>query len=200
MLLLLTVVAFSSVASASPVAVGAFSWIVTNYDANGAPIEAQFNILNLTGPGGSLPPDFPVATQLLFDSLNIALDGGAAGGGSDIPQASMFPGVFAFSYDSPVLDLTVEWPMSAVLTGNVSPLLVSLDGGGQWQIGNGGAIFTGPLGQLGDGANPMDDLLLPEVIYVDAEQVPQAPEPAMLLLFGSAAAGLIAQRRRARKA
>lgn len=196
-LALLTLVVFSSAASAAPIAIGTFSFVVDEYDLQGLPTDGHFSILNLTGPG-SLPPDFPVATQLLFDSLNIAVDGGAGGGGSDISQASMAQ--FGFSFDSPSLDLTASWPVSAVLTGNVSPLLVTLDGGQQWLIGGAGALFTGPGGQLGDGINPIDEFALPEIIYVNAERVAQVPEPALTLLFGSGAVGLLARRRRSRKA
>ena len=196
-LALLTVVVFSSAAAASPIAIGTFSFVVDQYDAQGVPLEGHFSILNLSG-AGFLPPDFPVATQLVFDSLNVAVDGGSGGGGSDIAQASMSS--FGFSFDSAAIDLTTSWPMSAALTGNVTPLLVTLAGGGQWQINGGGAIFTGPLGQLGDGATPIDEFALPEIIYVDAEQVQQVPEPGLMFLFGSGAVGVLAMRRRSRTA
>ena len=196
-LAILAVVAVSSTASASSIAIGYFTWVV-QYNLAGAPVSGKFEVVNQTGANVQ-QPDFPVTTQLLFNSLNIAIDGGS----SNIAQGSMSSPDGGLSFDSASLALPGSQPHMAVLTGQVSPLNIIINGT-PWLLTSPNIFTLDPFGgidgQLGDGQTAIPDLDL-EIIYVNGEPVSgQVPEPASMFLLGSGAVGLLARRRRARKA
>jgi len=197
-LAVLAVLFLSSHASAAPIAVGWLQWLETE-----AGVEGQFSIVNQTGDNYLFDPAFPVVDQLTFGSLSLAVvPNGAA--------TLTVDAIDGISYNSDPYDLVAgAYPTSATLTGIVNELqaLVDLDPfdlnpGALWNIVgnsltdiNGNLIVLGIPGQY-DPSDPPDTVRL----YVDAEPVEVIPEPATMFLLGSGALGLLARRRRARKA
>lgn len=191
----LGVLLLASQASAAPIAIGALYW--TESDT-----EGYFSIVNLTGANYLEDPAFPVTDQLSFVGLNLdVLD---VNGTTSIGQAALVDPGDGISYDTAAISL-IPYPLSATLTGFVSPLLnvlIDLDGFGPgvatlWNILGLGAItdIDGNPVVLGDGINNIDPGLL-AILYVDAEPVgPSVPEPVTFSLFGLGVAGLLVRRR-----
>lgn len=183
----------ASRASAAGIAAGLLSFDNPNLATSG-----QFDITNLTG-ANYLPPDFPISTALTFSITSVTVN--FTSGPADVLTAADFSsdgnggytGNTSFTYTTPDI-------VSAVLLGTFSPATgVSADGvSGSFAInpnmddafGDFSVTLSDPSGMLSlDAANPT----IPAVIYADPASSgppPATPEPASLLLLGSALAGL----------
>ena len=183
----MAVVVWSAPASAASIPIGQLQWIVVESDEAGAPLLGQFSIINQTGVNFQ-GTDFPVMTQLLFNAdMNLEVHLTAAPN-ENLGQADMESPDGGLSWDSAFFDASS--PIYAALTGTVAPLLVSLNGGGMWNIV--GGLFTVP-GNLGNDDTTIEDGET-AIIYVEATPV-EAPEPTTLFLLGAGAMGLAARRR-----
>lgn len=111
----------------SPYAVGYTSWDIIVPGDTG-----EFDIANQTGPNASIAPDttFPVTTSVNFSSLSLSVT--FVGGGTVVYGSSDFTLIGdGLSYDGPALGIggTNPLPTSATLTGDFSPLTVTLNDG-----------------------------------------------------------------------
>jgi hypothetical protein len=106
-----------------------------SYDVTGTNV-AQFDIVNLTGANASSPGDlsFPITTPLSFSDLSLVVD--FSGGQSKTFGSSYFTlDSDGFDFDGEQLSTLSGWPTgllgatSAVLTGDISTLNVTLNDG-----------------------------------------------------------------------
>jgi hypothetical protein len=109
---------------ADSIAVGTFSYDPVFASTPGFPGLDAFDIYNFTG-GSDLPPTFPVATSLTFNSLNLVVTN-ADGSSTTYSEGSAGEGP-TFFLDTLVSDSTS--PLGAVLTGTFSPLTITLSDG-----------------------------------------------------------------------
>ena len=181
----LVVFLFSQWAAASPIAIGYMSFDVTSGTT------AQFDIANLTGTN-ALAPDFPVATPLAFNSLNLLVtfsDGSTHTFGlSDFTLSAD-----GMSLDGPTVAIGgTALPVAATLSGLVGP--TSIDPGTGTLMDIDAAFMPATIGDIHGPA--LDDGAL-AILYVHEPGTTTVPEPssAWLVLIGAAAFGL---RRRGR--
>jgi len=124
----IAVAACSATAKAGTIPVGYLSWDV-DFPAN----AGEFDIVNETGPNSSVFPDttFPITNILNLSALSLTVH---FNNGSTVVEASSY---FSLSPDgesfngTPIpIGGTNPIPVSATLTGNFSPLTVTLNSGG----------------------------------------------------------------------
>jgi hypothetical protein len=174
-------------ARADLIPIGTLDWLESEDTDHG-----YFSIVNQTGVNTT--DDFPVATQLLFSALNLAVTNGDASI-DNLSFADFTSPDGGLSYDTGLY----LGPLLAELTGSVPAGIVTLSSGtnaawnGQWNI------LTGVLVN-GAGLSPIavdpttGEFLESVIIYVDAEKV--VPEPLSLGLFATGFAAVMIRRRR----
>jgi hypothetical protein len=112
---------FSAVASAEIVDLGVFSFD-NLIPAGATPGVNVFDISNFTGATWSLPPDYPVVTELTLQDAMLTLNG--SGGPQQISLGDIAPGLF--TPPSSVQFVDTETFTSAILTGMLSDTSLSL--------------------------------------------------------------------------
>lgn len=177
LLALLVMAAFSAAASADSFGIG-----VLSLDPTGIGAGATFDIQNLTG-SADLPPDFPVATPLAFSGLDLLLTFGD--GSTETLTTSDFTsdGSGGFTGNN-IFDLGTVTITSAVLTGTLSPVDVTLAGGATETLN---PTFTATLTDPSGGP-----LQATDAVEIDATSgVATAPESSSGLYLGIGVAGLL---------
>jgi hypothetical protein len=170
-------------------AAGYISW-----DVNFPGTAGQFDITNGTGPNSTPFPDttFPIVTQLALSGLSLTVhftDG----------STSVFgPAYFSLALDGesmngspiPIGGLN-PLPTSATLTGNLSPLAITLNDGTTTTILPG---FTATI--LPDaGSRTLVDGDLAIIMTNTGSTTAPVPEPATIVLVGLGVAGAMRRRR-----
>jgi len=190
--LLLVGVVFTPPAVAD-VAVGYIS-----FDLTTPPNEAQFDVVNQTGPNASTFPDtsFPVLTTVDLSSLS--LDVAFASGPDEIFGPSYFTAdADGISWDGTALSTVSAQPVgldgaiSATLTGDFSTTSLSLNDGSTLTIDPTFSATIADSSGLQDG-----DLAVIYASSASSGPPPVAPEPAPFILVGSALAALGGLRRK----
>jgi hypothetical protein len=171
-------------------AVGYTSWDITVPGDTG-----EFDVVNQTGPNSSIAPDitFPVSSSLNFSSLSLSVT--FVGGSTEVFGSSDFTLIGdGLSYDGPALGIggTNPLPTSATLTGDFSPLTVTLNDGSVVTIDSTFSATISP--DLGDTTLVDGDLA---VIYASTSTTTgSTPEPGTWLLAVTGVLGLALSRYR----
>ena len=166
----------SKSASAANIAAGFIAWDV-NFPGN----AAEFDIINQTGPNASIAPDstFPITSELALSGLGLTVH--FSNGSTMVFGPSYFTlGSDGESFNGSPIPIggTNPLPTSATLTGNFSPLAITLNsGGGSQSILSGFSSTVTPSSgsTLADG-----DLALINV--TTATVTTTVPEPGTWLL------------------
>ena len=175
LLALLAVFAFSAIASADDFGVG-----ILSLDPSSTGTGDEFDIQNLTG-SADLPPDYPVATPVTFDTISLTLN--FEDGTTETLSASDFTADgFGDFFGNGSFDLAGDPITSATLTGTLSPTTITLsDGTTETLAGTYTATMTDPSG------GPLEEFDAAE-IFASTGSVVTTPEPgtSFMLLFGIA--------------
>lgn len=186
-------------ATFTPVAVADEAVGIFSFDLSTPPNEAQFDIINQTGPNSSLFPDttFPVTTTIDLSSLSLVVSY-ASGPTSTFGSSYFTSDADGISWDGTPLSLLAAQPVglngaiSAVLSGTFSTTSFLLNDGTTFTADSSfTATITDPTG-LTDG-----DFA---IIYASGagSTIPPSitPEPESLMLVGTGIAALAGLRRR----
>jgi len=186
-LMLLAVGLLSAVTFASSIPIGYIQWDVNN------PTTGTFDIVNMTGPNSSPFPDpsFPVTTSVNLSSLSLTVhftDGSTVAFGSSYFTLSSD----GLSFDGGPIGIggTNPLPVSATLTGTLSPLTLTLNDGSTVTVNpTFSATITDPTG------GPLQDGDL-AIINATTGSGGTTPEPGTLLLLGSGFSSLMFLKRK----
>src|SRR5690348_14740305 len=168
-------------------AVGYISWDITQPGSAG-----QFDITNNTGPNASVLPamTFPITTPL--DLKNLALIVDFSDGSITNFGASYFtlgPDGLSLHGNPIAVGGTNAQPTDATLTGDFSPLTVTLNDGSTQNIE---AAFSATI--LPSSPPNLSDADLAVIFAKSAGGPPSVPEPSTWLLFMTAFVGVFALR------
>lgn len=131
---------FSATAQGTAIPIGFISW-----DVNLPGSIGEFDIVNETGPNGSIFPEttFPVTTAVHLSSVSLLVNF------SNSTSATFGPLYFTLDADglsfrgAPIpIGGTDPVPVSATLTGTLSPVSVSLNTGGEASLNS---VFTATI-------------------------------------------------------
>ncbi len=140
---------------------------------------AEFDILNLTGPN-SFPPDFPVTTSVDLSSLDLVVIF-SDGSSEDFSSSAFTLALDGLSFDGPTIAIGgLVVPVSATLTGHLSPSLIDVDGGGSVTVN----LAFAPASLTDPTGGPLEDGDFATIYAVTGGGT--APEPGTLLLLGTA--------------
>ena len=167
--------------------VGYISWDVTLPGSIG-----QFDIVNNTGPNASVLPDttFPITTPVGMNSLTLSVD--FSDGSITNFGASYFtlgPDGLTFTGNPIAIGGTNPQPTEATLTGDFSPLIVTLNDG---SVQNIEAAFSATI--LPSSPPNLSDGDLSVLFAKSAGSPPPVPEPSTWPLLATAFAGVFALR------
>jgi hypothetical protein len=178
LLALLVMAAFSAAASADSFGIG-----ILSLDPTGIGAGATFDIQNLTG-SADLPPDFPVATSLTFSSLDLLLTFGDSSTETLTTSDFTSDGFGGFTGNN-IFDLSSTTITSAVLTGTLSPVDVTLSDGTTETLD---PTFTATLTDSSGSLQAFD------AVEIDATSsgVTPAPESSSGSYLGIGVVGLLA--------
>jgi hypothetical protein len=177
LLALLAAFAFSAIASADDLGVG-----ILSLDPSISGSGDEFDIQNLTGTA-DLPPDYPVATPLTFDTISLTLN--FEDGSTETLTASDFTSDgFGGFLGNGSFDLGGDPILSADLTGTLSPTTITLsDGTTETLEGTYTATMTDPSG------GPLEEFDAAE-IFASTGSAVTTPEPGTSSLLALGIAGL----------
>jgi hypothetical protein len=140
---------------------------------------AQFDIINLTGINAS-PPDFPVTTSVNLSSLDLIVNF-SDGSSQDFGAAAFALSLDGLSFDGPTIAIGgLVVPISATLTGDLSPTLIDVFGSGSVTVN----VAFAPASLTDPTGGPLQDGDFAEIDAVTGGGT--APEPGTLLLVGAA--------------
>ena len=162
-------------AGASTVDLGVFSFDNLIPDS-GTPGVNVFDIANLTGGAWSLPPDFPVVTDLTLQSATLTLDG--SGGPMQISLGDIAPGLFTPPASVQFADTTTF--TGATLTASLSDPVLDLFDGSTFTSASVTVTAT-ILPTLGDTLQAGTAF-----VVITASDESATPEPATAALLGVA--------------
>jgi hypothetical protein len=154
-----------------------------------------FNILNLTGLLNSIPPDFPVGDDLVFQNATLTLT--YAGGPVVTNLGDVFPGLLTDLSFQPVVQVpSTDVIISAEFDATLSPLSFLLDGNPV--TATSASILAVLMPSSGDSLAAGDAALIAtdvEAVALPESTVPE-PRAAWLLLLGMVACGYVHRRNR----
>ena len=176
------------IAWAGTIAVGYVSWDITAPGSAG-----EFDVQNQTGPNSSIFPDttFPVSSPLNFSSLSLSVM--FSDGSTQVFGSSDFTLIGdGLSYNGPIIPIggTNPLPTSAALTGDFSPLTITLNDGSTVTID---PTFSATISVDPGNATLVDGDLA--VIYATTS-TGGTPEPGTWLLAATGVLGLMVVRYR----
>ena len=149
------------------------------FDVTSPGSTAQFDIINLTGSNAS-PPDFPVTTAVNLSSLDLVVNF-SDGSSEDFGDAAFALSLDGLSFDGPTIAIGgVVVPISATLTGDLSPTLIDVFGSGSITVN----LAFAPASLTDPTGGPLQDGDFAEIDAVTGGGT--APEPGTLFLVAAA--------------